>query len=71
MSKPKANPQAAPSQQQEQYLTVSEVAAMLNLAEHTVRHLIRDGKLPSLRLSEKIIRVPASGISALVQGGTK
>lgn len=51
------------------FLTVSQVATMLNLAEPTVRQLIRDGKLPSLRLSEKIIRVPASGIISLIRGG--
>ncbi|SEJ91442.1 DNA binding domain-containing protein, excisionase family [Deinococcus reticulitermitis] len=71
MSNPEGTSQSLTTPQHESYLTVSEVASLLNLAEATVRQLIRDGKLPSLRLTEKIIRVPASGIRALVQGGTQ
>lgn len=40
--------------------TIREAAQRLNIAEATVRKLIRDGDLPSIRISPRRIIIPVS-----------
>lgn len=47
-------------------LTVDAVAARLSISSITVRRLIADGKLPSVRPSARAVRVPESAVDALV-----
>ncbi len=50
---------AATTRQQpvERLLSVTEVAVVLGISELMVRHYIRDGELPVVRVSERCLRV--------------
>lgn len=43
----------------EYVFTIREVSQKLGVAEQTVRRLVRDGTIPSIRISERRIIIPA------------
>jgi excisionase family DNA binding protein len=44
--------------------TIREVAQRLDVAEATVRRLVREGDLPSIRISPRRIIIPVSALEA-------
>lgn len=49
-------------------LTVREIAKKLNVSEVWVRVLVRDGKLPALRLARRAIRFDEREVDQYLQG---
>ena len=47
-------------------LRISEVCQILNVERHTVYKLIECDVLPAIRISERITRVPVSGVQKLL-----
>lgn len=47
-------------------LTIAEVAPLLSMSEETVRHIIRKGKLPAIRPSERVIRIQRADLEAFI-----
>jgi excisionase family DNA binding protein len=47
-------------------LRIPDVAAKLSVSRSEVYRLIALGRLPAVRLSERVLRVPAEAIEALV-----
>lgn len=50
----------------EDWLTIKEAAEILRLSEHTVRDQVRDGKIPSMKLGHRTVRVRRVDIEALL-----
>ena len=50
----------------EDWLTIKEAAALLRLSEHTVRDQVRDGKIPSVKLGHRTVRVRRAEIEKLL-----
>ena len=48
------------------YLTVPEVARLLEVHQATVRRWIRDGKLPAVRLPSGVRLVPRAAVEAVL-----
>lgn len=48
-------------------LKVSEVAARLNCTKTYIYTLLREGRLPGFRLSERMIRLPESGLELFIK----
>lgn len=46
----------------EKMLKVKEVAKLLNCSEKAVRKAIRDGSLPSVKIGNRVFRVPESAL---------
>jgi len=44
-----------------EYLTAIELAKLLRLSAETVRQMARAGKIPSIRISPKVIRSASGG----------
>ena len=51
-------------------LTPREVADRLRVSPRTVQNWIRDGKLPAIRVSPRVVRVPADSVDALESGAS-
>lgn len=51
----------------EDLLTVEQVAEKLQLHRDTVRRYIREGKLPSVRVSATVVRVKQSDLDKFIQ----
>jgi excisionase family DNA binding protein len=49
------------------YLPAPEVAKRLGVHRHTLRRWISDGRLPAVRLSANIVRVPADALDEFVR----
>lgn len=47
------------------FLTVKETAQLLGVSTRTVYAWIQDGRIPSIRLGPKLLRVPTSKLLAL------
>ena len=43
------------------YLRTEEVARLLDVSDRTIRRMVKDGRLPSLRVG-RLIRIPASAV---------
>lgn len=55
----------------QQFMTVQEVAAMINISEKTVRRLIWDGRLPAIRVGDSDrspLRIPVDGLNDWLYG---
>lgn len=52
-----------------QFLTVSDVASLLQLNQQTVRNWIEQGRLPALRVGRRI-RIRRADLDALINGGS-
>lgn len=48
-------------------VTIKVAATQLSTTPRTVHRLVREGKLASVRLSERILRIPQASIDALTQ----
>ncbi|MEW1930550.1 helix-turn-helix domain-containing protein [Rhodococcus sp. NPDC079359] len=48
-------------------VTIKSAATQLSTTPRTVHRLIREGKLASVRLSERILRIPQASIDALAE----
>jgi excisionase family DNA binding protein len=46
-----------------EYLTAAELARRLKLSTETVRQMARDGRIPVIRLSAKVIRFDAGQVA--------
>jgi excisionase family DNA binding protein len=53
---------------QDKLYTVKETAAILHYGERTIRQWVRDGKIKSVRLSYKGIRITQEEIDRLKKG---
>jgi excisionase family DNA binding protein len=47
-------------------LRISQVCALLNIERHTVYKLIECDVLPSIRITERITRIPAAAVEKLM-----
>ncbi|MBD0370257.1 MAG: helix-turn-helix domain-containing protein [Pyrinomonadaceae bacterium] len=54
---------------QEQFLTARQLAAILQVSEATVRRLARKGRLPSIRLTPRIVRFHLQSVREALDGG--
>jgi excisionase family DNA binding protein len=52
-----------------QPMTVREVAQLLRVNEWQVRRAVRDGRLPAIRLNQRVIRIERSAVAAWVAAG--
>lgn len=52
----------------DRYFTVAETAARLRVSHDTVLRLIHVGKLPALRVSERVYRVPRPALERFESG---
>ena len=60
----------SPSEPEETYLTVAEVAETLKLNQQTVRNWIDQGSLPAVHVGRRV-RILRSDFDRLVKGGYK
>jgi len=56
--------------QNKEWLTPREAAEFLTISLATVYRLITEGKLPHIRVSGRITRIPASGLQGMVKFST-
>ena len=49
------------------YLTTAELAKSLHLTAETIRQLARDKKIPSIRISHKVIRFDAEDVATALK----
>ena len=61
-----ATPQ--PDGKQEQFLTARQLAAILQVSEATVRRLARKGRIPSIRLTPRIMRFHLQSVREALDG---
>jgi excisionase family DNA binding protein len=47
-----------------EFMTVAEIAKLLGCSDRHVDQLIREGKIPSIRLSRKLRRMPRAAVLA-------
>jgi excisionase family DNA binding protein len=47
-----------------EYLTAIDLGRRLQLSPETIRQMARDGRIPAIRISPKIIRFDASAVNA-------
>lgn len=52
-----------------QLFTVRDAAKLLGLSQHTIRRMIKQRKLPVVRIEQRIM-LPASGIAQLIKKNT-
>lgn len=52
------------------FLKVKEAAELLRLSPFTLRNLIREGKVPIIRLGPRTIRIPESWLEELARSST-
>ncbi|MCC7364351.1 MAG: helix-turn-helix domain-containing protein [Dehalococcoidia bacterium] len=50
-------------------ITASELAAVLGVTTHTVRHWARTGRIPCLRVGQKTLRFDREAVLAALRGG--
>lgn len=55
----------------EQFLTARQLAAILQVSESTVRRLARDGRIPSVRITPRIMRFHLHSVRAALDGDTR
>jgi excisionase family DNA binding protein len=61
-----ATPQ--PDETREQFLTARQLAAILQVSEATVRRLARSGRIPSVRLTPRIMRFHLPSVRDALDG---
>ncbi len=61
--------EAAPhTDKREEFLTARQLAGLLQVSESTVRRLAREGRIPSLRLTSRLLRFHLSSVLAALDG---
>ena len=60
----------APTQndKREEFLTARQLAALLQVSESTVRRLAREGRIPSVRLTSRLMRFHLSSVMSALDG---
>lgn len=53
----------------DQFLTAKQLAAILQVSEATVRRLARAGRIPSIRLTPRIVRFHLQSVREALDGG--
>lgn len=53
---------------QEQFLTARQLAAILQVSEATVRRLARTGRIPSIRLTPRLVRFHLPSVREALDG---
>ncbi len=60
-----------PADMREEYLTSRQLAQILQVSESTVRRLAHAGRIPSIRLSPRIIRFHLPAVREALDGATR
>ena len=55
----------------EEFLTARQLAARLQVSESTVRRLAREGRIPSLRLTPRLIRFNLKAVCKALDGASR
>ena len=55
----------------EEFLTARQLAAVLQVSESTVRRLAREGRIPSVRLTSRLIRFNLKAVFRALDGTAK
>lgn len=55
----------------DQFLTARQLAAILQVSEATVRRLARTGRIPSIRLTPRIVRFHLQSVREALDGGAR
>lgn len=58
-------------ERREEYLTSRQLAQILQVSESTVRRLAQQGRIPSIRLSTRIIRFHLPAVREALDGNTR
>jgi excisionase family DNA binding protein len=53
----------------EEFLTARQLAGLLQVSESTVRRLAREGRIPSIRLTPRLMRFHLSTVMSALDGG--
>jgi excisionase family DNA binding protein len=61
--------EASPHQdKREEFLTARQLAAILQVSESTVRRLAREGRIPSIRLTARLLRFHLNSVMSALDG---
>jgi excisionase family DNA binding protein len=61
--------EAAPrTEKREEFLTARQLAAILQVSESTVRRLAREGRIPSIRLTSRLLRFHLQSVTSALDG---
>ena len=52
----------------EEFLTARQLAGLLQVSESTVRRLAREGRIPSIRLTSRLLRFHLSAVLSALDG---
>ena len=55
----------------EEFLTARQLAEVLQVSESTVRRLARDGRIPCVRLTPRLLRFHLPSVTAALDGDSK
>ncbi len=55
----------------EEFLTARQLAAVLQVSESTVRRLAREGRIPSVRLTTRLIRFNLKSVCKALDGSQR
>ncbi|HYH83907.1 MAG TPA: helix-turn-helix domain-containing protein [Pyrinomonadaceae bacterium] len=55
----------------EEFLTARQLAAVLQVSESTVRRLAREGRIPSVRLTPRLIRFNPKAVYKALDGSSR
>lgn len=58
----------SPTETREEFLTARQLAAILQVSETTVRRLARTGRIPSIRLTPRIMRFHLQSVRDALDG---
>ena len=55
--------------EQEKLYTVAEFADLVSMSEGWIYELVKQDKIPHVKIGERTVRIPASAIEKLTHGG--
>lgn len=58
----------ATEQVEPRFYTIAEACDVLKVSENTLRKLIDEGQIPTIRVGERLVRIPARAIDEFGQG---
>jgi len=59
---------ATRTDKREEFLTARQLAGLLQVSESTVRRLAREGRIPSIRLTPRLMRFHLSSVMSALDG---
>ncbi|MGI9107381.1 MAG: helix-turn-helix transcriptional regulator [Pyrinomonadaceae bacterium] len=59
---------APPQDKREEFLTARQLAELLQVSESTVRRLAREGRIPALRLTSRLLRFHLAAVMHALDG---